>query len=119
MRNSGKDVRLGKKGEEIALDYLKRNGFRILERNYRTRYGEVDIIAEENGTLVFIEVKTRSNDLFGHPVEAVTKEKQERIKRLALFYLRNLKREMPVRFDVISINLESLPDIEHIRYAFE
>ncbi len=112
-------MKLGKKGEGIAVDYLKRNGFKILERNYRTRYGEVDIIAEENGTLVFIEVKTRSTDLFGHPLEAVTKEKQEKIKRLALSYLGKIQREMPVRFDVISINLESSQDIKHIRYAFE
>lgn len=112
-------MRLGRKGEDIALDYLKKNGFMVIKRNYRTIYGEVDIIAEENGTLVFIEVKTRSNDLFGHPSESVTKAKQERLKRLAICYLKEIKKEIPVRFDIISIRFGPSINIEHLRYAFE
>jgi putative endonuclease len=108
----------GLKGEDLAVNYLKKKGYRILEKNFRTQLGEIDIIAEQNGTIVFVEVKTRTTDAFGLPEEAVTWQKQERIKKVALLYLKGLKRVPPVRFDVLSIELKPEPVIEHIEYAF-
>lgn len=109
---------LGSKGEELALKYLKRKGFRILHRNFRTPLGEIDIIAEDRQTLVFIEVKTRSDDSFGLPFEAVDSRKKERMKRIALLYLKNLGKERPVRFDVISVEIKDSNRIDHIIEAF-
>ena len=68
---------LGQQGEQIAVQYLKAHGYKILERNYRCRVGEVDIIAEDQGDLVFVEVKARSSKVFGNPAEAVTKTGEE------------------------------------------
>ncbi len=110
---------LGNKGEELAVKYLKSKGLRILERNFRTTLGEIDIIAEEKGTIVFVEVKTRSDDSFGMPFEAVGNRKRERIKRIALLYLKDSGMERPVRFDVISIEMRGRDRrIEHIKEAF-
>ncbi len=108
----------GLKGEDLAVNYLKKKGYRILEKNYRTPLGEIDIIAEKKGTVVFVEVKTRTSDAFGLPEEAVTRQKQERIKKVALLYLKGLNRVPPVRFDVLSIELKPEPVIQHIEYAF-
>ena len=101
---------VGVKGEDIATAYLQKNNFRILERNYRTRRGEIDIIALEeaplqiNHTLVFIEVKARKELNFGTPEEAVTSEKMGRIRRAAEVYLmKNELEEVDCRFDVIGI----------------
>jgi len=110
----------GPQGEELAARLLRKNGYRILERNFRTGIGEIDIIAMEKGTLVFIEVKTRTSDAFGTPFEAVTRRKRDKIKKTALLYLKNLRREVPVRFDVVSIMLSgSTEKMEIMRDAFE
>lgn len=110
---------IGSKGEEIAADYLKKKGYSILYRNYKTPYGEADIITKDNDTVVFVEVKTRSNVSFGQPFEAVNFKKQERLKRIALFYMKNINRQIKIRFDVISISSEDGRDkIEHIKEAF-
>ncbi|MHB8882137.1 MAG: YraN family protein [Thermodesulfovibrionales bacterium] len=112
--------KLGRDGEEAALAFLKKAGFTILDINYKTVFGEVDIIGRDRGVTVFIEVKARSSIAFGHPFEAVTKKKQERLKRLALFYMKQKKKELPLRFDVLSISFAGgKPSIEHIRDAFE
>ncbi|MBI5100871.1 MAG: YraN family protein [Nitrospirae bacterium] len=112
--------RVGKEGEETALVYLKKAGFNILATNYKTVFGEIDIIALDRHITVFIEVKTRSSNAFGHPFEAVTPKKQEKMKRLALYYMKQKKRELPLRFDVLSISVSgSQKKIEHIRDAFE
>lgn len=108
----------GLKGEALAISYLKKKGYKILEKNYRTKFGEIDIIASKDGVVVFIEVKTRSTDAFGAPEESVTRDKQERIKKIALYYLKDLKNLPALRFDVISIELKPEPQIEHIEYAF-
>jgi putative endonuclease len=78
---------LGAQGEEIAVSYLKSRGYRILERNYRIRLGEIDIIAEQGADLVFIEVKTRSDTLFGSPFESLTFAKQRQLSKVALEYI--------------------------------
>ncbi len=110
---------IGSKGEDIAADYLKKKGYSILYRNYKTPYGEADIIIKDNDTVVFVEVKTRSNASFGQPFEAVNFKKQEKLKRIALFYLKNINRQIKIRFDVISINSEDGKNkIEHIKEAF-
>ncbi|MDD6550412.1 MAG: YraN family protein [Lachnospiraceae bacterium] len=106
---------VGKEKEELAAEFLGRHGITVLEKNYRCRIGEVDIIAREGDTLCFIEVKYRSSLSFGYPEENVDLRKQKKISRTALFYIGALHYDGKVRFDVISI----LPDrIKLIRNAF-
>src|SRR3989442_14783327 len=83
---TGRSV-LGEEGERAAARFLEARGYRILERNYRTRRGEIDLIAEDGGMLVFVEVKVRLDDRFGGPAAAITRAKQARIARLAQQYL--------------------------------
>ena len=101
-----KKKELGAKGENIAVSYLKSRGYRILERNYRIRLGEIDIIAEQGGHLVFIEVKTRSDNLFGSPFESVTVPKQRQLSKVALQYICKMGcYNRPARFDVVAVQL--------------
>lgn len=113
---------LGKTGEDLAAHYLRRKGYYIIEQNYRTKIGEIDIVARHKKTLIFCEVKTRMGKLYGHPIEAVTVSKQKRIKKLAEMYLARLKdfrKFESIRFDVICILAEGrTPKIEHIENAF-
>lgn len=110
---------IGSKGEDIAVDYLKNKGYSILYRNYKTPYGEADIISKYNDTLVFVEVKTRSNLSFGNPFESVNYKKQQRLKRIALHYLKTTNVQLKIRFDIISIVAEESDyKIEHIKEAF-
>ena len=81
---------LGKFGEDLAVQRLEANGYRILDRNWHVREGEIDIIAEIEGEIVFVEVKTRTSDLFGGPEEAITQNKQKRIIRASLAYLQEV-----------------------------
>lgn len=97
---------IGQTGEELAAIYLERNGFDILERNFRCKIGEIDIIAQKNKILTFVEVKTRLSIVTGHPAEAVTFRKQQKIRRIAEYYMmvNGLLKYMPVlSFDVIEI----------------
>lgn len=117
---------LGHRGEDLAAKHLLQAGYRIIERNYRNHYGEIDIIAQEitksAKTYVFIEVKTRKNNLFSHPSEAVTSKKQRQISKVALEYLStNNLTEVAARFDVIAILLpdNAPPQIDLIRNAFD
>lgn len=110
----------GKLAEEIARTFLEQNGFQVLARNFRTRLGEVDIIAKEKGTFCFIEVKSRSSDRFGSPLEAVSLTKQKQISKVAISFL-NEKRllDQNARFDVVSVIFtQGGPKIELIRDAF-
>ena len=111
---------LGKDGEDIAAAFLKKKGFRIIEKNYRTVFGEIDIIAQDRGVIVFVEVKTRSDIKFGYPFEAVNPKKRAKIRKVALCYLKKQKNESPARFDVLSITRDrGETRIEHIQDAFE
>lgn len=111
---------LGREGEENAAAYLRKKGYRIIETNYRTPFGEIDIIARDEGVLVFIEVKTRADDAFGSPFEAVNRRKRDKIKKVALSFMQRMKKEVPARFDVLSINMDrGEKRIEHIQDAFE
>ena len=78
---------LGRKGEQMAADALRERGYRIVEQNFRCRYGEIDLIAEERGDLVFVEVKTRRGTSFGRPEEAVTPTKRRKLAEVASYYL--------------------------------
>ncbi len=102
-----KRTNLGRLGEKIALLFLKDVGYSILEHNYRTRLGEIDIIAEDSGTLVFVEVKTRVGATFGHPYDAVTPKKQMQMSKVALGYIvENDGHKMDARFDVVGISFD-------------
>lgn len=110
---------LGKQGEELAVEFLVKKGYKILHANWRINHLEVDIICEKNNLLVFVEVKTRNTDYFGNPEEFVDKKKEKNIINAAESYIveRNLDHE--VRFDIISvIFLKSEIKIHHIEEAF-
>ena len=114
-------LRRGKKGEDIAVAYLKKAGYRIVERNYKCLFGEIDIVAKEGDTVVFVEVKSRKSEEFGDPQVEVGLEKQKKMSRISLKYLGE-KRLYPcnARFDVVAIKM--LPGgnkIELIQNAFE
>jgi putative endonuclease len=114
-------IRTGKQGEGIAVDYLEQAGYRIIERNYRCLFGEMDIVAQEGQTLVFVEVKSRKSDRFGDPQLAVGFEKQRKMSRIALHYLGQKRlHALPARFDVIAVRLRPEGDrVELIRNAFD
>lgn len=95
---------IGVQGENIAADYLRKNGYKILERNFSCKFGEIDIIAIKDNFYVFIEVKSRSTVAFGRPCEAVTPYKQQRIVAAAKYWLcKQRKTGLPVRFDIVEI----------------
>jgi putative endonuclease len=114
---------LGQRGEAAAARYLKRLGYVIVARGSHIRRGEIDLIAVDGRTVVFVEVKTRVSHDAGHPAEAVDREKQRRLTRLAMVYLkRHHLLENPARFDVIAITWpknQRRPMIEHYKNAFE
>lgn len=119
MRN-GRQL-LGTLGEQAACRMLEEGGYRIIGRNYRVRGGELDVICELGGVLVFCEVKTRTSALFGLPEESVTGIKRGRIRRLALEYIqRERPRARSFRFDVVSVTVDEgrVADIRHIVDAF-
>jgi putative endonuclease len=113
--------RTGKRGEDLAAAYLAEAGFRIIERNYRCLFGEIDIVAEEGETLVFVEVKSRRSEAYGDPLLAVGCRKQKKISRISLHYLAERQlRHRPARFDVVAVKLLPVGHrIELIRNAFE
>lgn len=123
MARSGEQNQdVGRQGEDLAVDFLRRLRYRILERNFRCRCGEVDIVARLGATVVFVEVKTRRSDLYGSPAQSVTPFKQRQIARAAQTWLAaNRLTDSAARFDVISIRLRDggEADIEHIADAFE
>lgn len=112
---------LGSLGEQQACRVLETAGYRILARNYRVRGGEIDVICERAGVLVFCEVKTRTTAQFGLPEEAVNAAKQRRLRRLAAEYLhRERRRARRVRFDVIAVTVRDgiVAEVRHIVDAF-
>ena len=115
---------IGKIGEDKATEYLKKNNYKIVERNFSCKIGEIDIIAKDrnvklNNELVFFEVKTRSNLNYGRPAEAVNYEKRKHIYRVAKYYiLKNNLCNNPIRFDVIEILIGKTCSINHIKQAF-
>ena len=114
---------LGQRGERAAAKYLRRKGYKIVARGSRLRPGELDLVAVDGRTVVFVEVKTRRSDRYGSPAEAVDLQKQRRLTRLAVTYLkRHGLLEYPARFDVVAIlwpEDRRRPEIEHFENAFE
>ncbi|MDD5156361.1 MAG: YraN family protein [Candidatus Omnitrophica bacterium] len=119
MRRS--NLYLGNLGEEAALEFLKASGYKILARNYKSKLGEIDIIAADKDTVCFIEVKARASDRFGLPQEALSGFKQRQISKAALGFLKDKKLlEKRARFDVIALTYQKgSPKIELIKDAFE
>ena len=111
---------LGKLGEDLACSELRRRGYAILARRYRTRAGEIDIVAREGRTIVFVEVKTRTGSAFGGGAAAVVGRKQRRIMRMAVDYLlRRRLADQPCRFDVVVVDFDAgRPRIEVYTHAF-
>ncbi len=111
---------LGKEGENRAARFLSEQGYKILERNYSTRSGELDLIALHQGVVVFVEVKTRTSDAFGAPELAVTPQKQRRMVKAALGYIKLKKlHQVPCRFDIVAISAGAEKEVELIQNAFE
>lgn len=109
-------AQIGTRGEDLAADYLRGDGFTILDRNWRCRHGEIDIIAARDELLVFVEVKTRTGHGFGTPAESVTYAKLRRLRRLAGIWLATQRGSWSaVRIDVIEVRLgRTAPEITHI-----
>jgi putative endonuclease len=111
---------LGNKGEDLAARFLKSKGYKIIARNFKTPLGELDIIAMDGETLVFVEVKARHDDSFGRPFESVDHRKREKLRKVALYYMKKQQKELRSRFDVLSIEMDGGGHrIEHIVDAFE
>ena len=113
---------LGDQGEIVACDFLRKHGYEILDKNYQCALGEIDVIAKRKGRLSFIEVKTRTSTQFGHPQEAVGLKKQEKLIKLAAWYLKEKKlTNLPVAFDVVAVLWENgkTPEVRLIADAFE
>jgi len=118
---SGYRKALGRRGEDLACGHLEGLGFTIVERNYRTARGEIDIVAGKAGLTVFVEVKARRSRLYGEPEEAVTPSKVRRLRSLAAEYLARKGGSGEVRFDVISVTLDgdgNTTGLRHLPGAF-
>lgn len=112
------NIEKGKLGEEIAFKYILSKGGKVIEKNYRTKMGEIDLIARLNGELVFVEVKSRSNINYGYPSESVNYKKKRKISNVAKYYiLENSLENLSIRFDVIEIYFNE-KKINHIENAF-
>ncbi|MFH1540502.1 MAG: YraN family protein [Elusimicrobiota bacterium] len=105
----------GKSGEELAEEYLKKIGYEIVAKNFRTRYGEIDIIVKDKKTFVFVEVKTRKDSNYGDPQLAVTKYKQKHLALAAIIFIKKKSLNTDYRFDIVAICNDK---IEHIKNAF-
>ena len=102
--------RLGEQGETLACEALEKRGYAIVERRYRTRFGEIDVIADDRGTVVFVEVKTKTDCSFSDPVESVTKQKQRRLVSMAEQYVACKRLDnMSCRFDVVTVDASVRP----------
>ena len=109
--------KIGKIGEQIAVNYLKQNGYKIKETNFRTRHGEIDVIVTKDTQIIFVEVKTRSSQKYGFAIEAIDKKKQKKIYDTAKYYLyiNNIK-EVIVRIDAIEVYIfKDTVKINHIK----
>ncbi len=120
MQSQKSNCSTGRLGEDIAATFLKKQGYVILERNYRIARGEIDIVAQEDDVIVFVEVKTGSSDRFGEPQTWVTERKQEQIGKVAMAYLQEHDiYDVDCRFDVVAISLKAgKANVKLIRDAF-
>lgn len=119
MAIKGEKRRLGFWGERRACKYLKKQGYKIIERNYKCPFGEVDIIAQKDDVTAFIEVKTRTSDYFGAPNEAVDNRRKDRYKNVVRYYYAHRQTDCTVRFDIIEVMKEDKAvTLNHIENAF-
>jgi putative endonuclease len=110
---------LGQKGEELALNYLQKAGYLIVQRNWRFGRAEIDLIAEKDGFVIFVEVKTRANNYFEEPEKAVTRRKQSQIIKAADAYFKETDCQLESRFDIITVVFDKKQEIiNHIEEAF-
>jgi putative endonuclease len=109
----------GQAAEDKALDYLRREGLALVNRNYRCKSGEIDLIMQQNDTLVFVEVRYRQSSHFGSAAESVTTSKQRKLLITANHYLQKNRVDRPCRFDVVGIGGKNLTEIEWIQNAFQ
>jgi len=110
---------LGNKGEQLAVEFLEKNEYIILERNWRSGKSEIDIIARQSHRIIFAEVKTRSSTYFGMPETAVTQKKQNQLVKGAIEYLHKVQHEGALRFDIISVLIfKEGVEIKHFEDAF-
>jgi putative endonuclease len=123
-RSTSRDLRrkLGRRGEQLALDHFERLGFRLVARNYRTRRGEIDLIVSDGQTLAFVEVKTRCSGA-GHPLDSIGVPKQRRVRRMAREWLLTARRSgaPELRFDAVGVTLDArgeLVVLDHLEGAF-
>lgn len=110
--------KLGNKGEDLAAEFLKDLGYKVIDRQFNTRFGEIDLVAQDGHELVFVEVKMRTNLAFGHPEEAVHSEKLSRMARAGEMYLRKRNLESaPYRYDVVAITWVEgqVPEVVHLK----
>ena len=115
---------IGNHGEELVAEYLRKNGYIIVKRNWRDRFGEIDVIAEKDAHIIFVEVKTRTEDALVSGTEAVDYKKAERVRKTAYMFLKRLRRELTPRFDVASVTVYLREDntfgykLNYIKSAF-
>lgn len=112
---------LGQEGERIAESYLRKKGYRVVERNYRCSVGELDLVVLDRRVIVFVEVKTRTDERFGAPLESVGSRKQKKMIKAALFFLSQRRlHHRDARFDVVGVSWRDRePVVEHVENAFE
>ena len=116
----GKHNDIGKRGEDLAAQFLENKNYQLLERNWRHGRAELDIIAMDGKTMVFAEVKTRSDDIFERPENAVKNKKRGLMIKAAIGYMHKTKHENAIRFDILSVILRGVaePQIDHFKDAF-
>ncbi|MEJ5173663.1 MAG: YraN family protein [Hydrogenothermaceae bacterium] len=108
---------IGRLKEDMAVEFLREKGYLIIERNFRKRFGEIDIVAKDGNCLVFVEVRSRSYDTFGKALESIGVKKRVKLSKIGNYYISQLNQHFDeVRFDVVSITGD---EIEHIKNAFE
>jgi len=109
-------TQIGKYGEDIAINYLRKNGYQIIERNFRTKFGEIDIITKYKKALIFFEVKYRKTIEYGYPYTAVNKYKLKRLQKLIDYYYQVKKPKLPPKLEVLSIYSKGdKPQIQHFK----
>lgn len=119
-----KSAELGKLGEELVAEYLRHNGYAVIKRNWKDKYGEIDIIAEDNKRIVFVEVKTRTEGAMVSGTEAVDENKIRRVKKTAMYFLKRLHSQLLPRFDVAEVTAYEKSDgsrgfkLKYIKSAF-
>lgn len=119
FKKEAEHLRTGRQGEAQAEKFLKKAGLKIIARNVRVGYDEIDLIAKQGDTLIFVEVKTRRNESFGRPAAAVNRAKRKKLSRAAMHFLKKRKLRPPyIRFDIMEVIGEK-PQIRHIPNAFQ